>query len=151
MSVNERIRVLRKHLGLSQVDFGSRVGIKQGHMTNIETGRREVTDKTIKVICSTFGVCEDWLRGGTGEMLSPRSEDVFASLAAVYDLNNIDRRILSAYLKLPPRYRDALQHFLLALADGGAETELEGIQDEDTIEGQMARAEEVLRRYGIED
>ena len=58
MTINDRVKLLRKQLGLSQTEFGDKVGIAQGHMTNIETGRREVTEKSIKVICLQFNVNE---------------------------------------------------------------------------------------------
>jgi len=67
-SINERIRELRKHLGLTQAEFGRRIGIIQGHLTGIEREKKNVTQKTLKVICAVYGVSEEWLENGRGEM-----------------------------------------------------------------------------------
>jgi len=75
MTINERVKALRKHLGLTQVEFGSRVAIAQSYLTNIERGEREVTDKIFKLICLEFSVNEEWLRNGTGEMFITLSRD----------------------------------------------------------------------------
>jgi len=70
MSINERIKVLRKTLKLTQTNFGEKVAIAQGHLTNIETGKRDVTEKNIKIICFEFNVSESWLRTGEGDIFN---------------------------------------------------------------------------------
>jgi transcriptional regulator with XRE-family HTH domain len=68
MSVSQRVKEIRHALGLTQIEFGEKVGISQGHLTGIEHGKKNVTAKTIKVICATFNINEAWLRSGEGEM-----------------------------------------------------------------------------------
>ncbi|MCL2688283.1 MAG: helix-turn-helix transcriptional regulator [Chitinispirillia bacterium] len=70
MSLNKRIKEFRKYLGLTQAEFGRRIGIVQGHLTGIESGKKNVTQKTLKVICATYSVSEEWLRTGNGEMIA---------------------------------------------------------------------------------
>ncbi|MCL2688451.1 MAG: helix-turn-helix domain-containing protein [Chitinispirillia bacterium] len=74
MSQSERIKKVRKHFEMTQADFGRKIGIVQGHLTGIERGRKCVTQKTIKVICATYGVSEEWLETGKGEMLDKNPE-----------------------------------------------------------------------------
>jgi len=69
MTINKRIRELRKGLRLTQIEFGRKVGVAQGHLTGLESGNKRVTEKTVKVICSVYGASEKWLREGVGEML----------------------------------------------------------------------------------
>ena len=71
--MNERIKQLRKYLGLNQTDFGSRIGIKQTSIANYESGTRVPLDTVVASICREFGVSEQWLRTGTGEMFPPRT------------------------------------------------------------------------------
>ena len=71
--MNERIKKLRKHLGLNQTDFGAKIGIKQTSIANYESGTRVPLDTVVASICREFGVSEQWLRYGTGEMFPPRT------------------------------------------------------------------------------
>ena len=66
--MNERIKELRKILELNQTDFGNRIGIKQGSVAAYESGARTPIDAVIISICREFGVNEEWLRSGEGEM-----------------------------------------------------------------------------------
>ena len=68
LEIKERIIQLRKQLNLSQESFGKRIGLSKSGISNIENGTRTISDTHIKIICSTFGVSEEWLR--TGEDLA---------------------------------------------------------------------------------
>ena len=69
--MKERIRQLRKELGLNQTEFGDRIGIKQGSIAGYESGARTPMDSVILSICREFNVNEKWIRYGTGEMFRP--------------------------------------------------------------------------------
>ncbi|MDR0307821.1 MAG: helix-turn-helix transcriptional regulator [Chitinispirillales bacterium] len=75
MSINERIKKLRKCLGLTQTEFGKKIGIVQGHFTGIESGKKAITEKTVKVIYSVYGISEYWLRTGVGDMYDTSSSE----------------------------------------------------------------------------
>ena len=66
--MHDRIKLLRKHLGLNQTDFGAKIGVKQGSVAGYETGARIPLDAVIASICREFRVNEEWLRTGAGEM-----------------------------------------------------------------------------------
>ena len=66
--MHERIRKLRKHLDLTQREFGERIGVKGNTIAQYEMGRNEPIDAVISLICREFNVNEEWLRNGTGEM-----------------------------------------------------------------------------------
>lgn len=73
--MKDRIKKIRKESGLTQVDFGERIGVKGNTITNYENGLRTPTDAVILSICREFDVNEEWLRNGTGEMLVQKSKD----------------------------------------------------------------------------
>ncbi|MCL2608541.1 MAG: helix-turn-helix domain-containing protein [Treponema sp.] len=73
MDALDRIRLVRKALGLNQGDFARRIGLTQNTVSMIELGKIALTDKNVKLICATFAVNEEWLRRGSGEMLGPAS------------------------------------------------------------------------------
>mgnify|MGYP000245307194 FL=1 len=68
MNIGERIRILRKQLGLTQTEFAEKICITQSHLASNETGKRQVTDRTIQLVCNEFDVNEQWLRTGEGDM-----------------------------------------------------------------------------------
>lgn len=74
--MNERLKEIRKYFKLSQKEFGQKIFLAQDHISSLENGRRNLTDRTIKDICNTFNVNETWLRYGTGEMLIDLVDDL---------------------------------------------------------------------------
>lgn len=72
--MNERIKELRKALGLTQQEFASRIGSVQNTITGYETGRRVPSNQVIALICKTFNVDENWLRTGAGEMFQKKTK-----------------------------------------------------------------------------
>ena len=57
----QRLKEVRKALGLNQTEFAKHLGITQTAYSMIESGNRPLADKYVKVICSTFNVSEAWL------------------------------------------------------------------------------------------
>lgn len=80
--MHERIKELRKNLNLTQDEFGERLGVVKSSISNIEKGRHGITDQMIKLMVKEFGVSENWLRTGEGEMVPDFSRaDAIAKLA----------------------------------------------------------------------
>ena len=73
--MQNRIKAARKALGLTQTEFGARLGLKGNTVTGYETGLRCPSEATITSICREFQVSEKWLRTGEGEMFARLSED----------------------------------------------------------------------------
>lgn len=75
MTENERVKELRKALGLTQEKFGERVGVKKSAISQIESGSNSVTDQLRLAVCREFRVSEEWMRTGEGEMFVEPDED----------------------------------------------------------------------------
>lgn len=72
--MDNRIKELRKSLGLTQQEFADRLNIKRGAIANYEIGRNIPIDAVISLINKEFNVSENWLRTGEGEMFQQMSE-----------------------------------------------------------------------------
>ena len=104
--MQERIRTLRKTLGLTQKQFAEKIGVKQNTVAQYEIGRNVPTDMAINLICREFGVNEIWLRTGVGDPFQKkeRSQEMTELIA---DLMN-DRpesfrtRLITALLRFSP-------------------------------------------------
>lgn len=66
--MNERLKLLRKTLKLSQDAFAERIGMKGSSISLLESGGRNITEQVIKSICREFNVDYIWLTTGDGEM-----------------------------------------------------------------------------------
>lgn len=62
------LKQLRKALKMNQTTFAKELGITQTAYSMIENGNNPLSDRHIKVICSSFNVNENWLRTGEGDM-----------------------------------------------------------------------------------
>lgn len=66
--MGERIKELRKFLGLTQQEFSEKIGVKRNTVAQYEMGRNPPIDTVITLICREYNVNETWLRTGEGEM-----------------------------------------------------------------------------------
>lgn len=102
--MKERIIYLRKNmLHLSQEEFGSYIGLKQGSISAIEKGINPVSEYTIKNICSQFSVNEKWLRHGIGDIFDIYSRNL--------------KNFLSIYDNLSPVFQEFLEKVAKDLLD----------------------------------
>lgn len=113
--MNERIRILRKELGLSQEEFGKRVGVSNTAISKLEKGERNITEQMILSICRVFRVNYFWLTEGKGEMFSGTPQTVVDELAEDYDLDDIDKKIIEKYLEFTPEKRAVLKEYMKSI------------------------------------
>lgn len=74
--MNARLKAIRKTLQLSQEDFGRRLGITGSGLSNLESGKRNITEQMIKSICNEFDVDYRWLTTGEGDMFVKCDDDI---------------------------------------------------------------------------
>lgn len=117
MTINERVKMARKALNLTQIEFGDKVGISQGHLTSIESGKRTVTDKSVIAICATFGINEEWLRTGTGEMFIASDSTIISQLSSEYGLDAFEKVLIEGFLKMKPEERTVIKTYVRNLID----------------------------------
>lgn len=73
--VNTRIKKIRENEGLTQEEFGKRIGSARNTIANYETGNRSPSNAVITSICREFNINEEWLRTGEGEMRIKRTRN----------------------------------------------------------------------------
>lgn len=109
MTVNERVKEIRKSNELTMEKFGQRLGVGKVAISCIESGKNNVTEQMIKSICREFGYREEWLRDGIEpkkpekleeDELAEYIEDLLSTESPVYTLI---KSILKIYYKLDPK------------------------------------------------
>lgn len=113
--MHERIKLLRKHLGLTQAEFGARIGVKGNTVTGYENCLRVPSDAVIISICREFGVSPEWLKLGVGEMFAPRNREeeiaaFFGELSRDPD-GSVRKRFIACLAQLPLESWDAIDAF----------------------------------------
>lgn len=75
-TIGERIAFfIDTNENLTKTKFADLLGISQGFVSQICSGARVPSDRTISDICRTFKLSEDWLRTGNGDMQDSLTED----------------------------------------------------------------------------
>ena len=104
--MNERIKKILEELGLKKVEFAERLHISRPYASELCSGAKAPSDRTISDICREFGVREAWLREGEGEMFvqDTQSEQVAAFLADLTkdDSDTFKKRFLEMLAGLSP-------------------------------------------------
>ncbi len=102
--MKNRIKQIRKENGMTQVEFGGKIGVKGNTVTNYETGLRNPTDAVILSICREFNINEAWLRTGIGDMKKSltRNQEIGAFANEVMELPDeaFKKRFVDALKKL---------------------------------------------------
>lgn len=116
MTQGERVKAIRKALGLTLEKFGEPLGVKKQTVSRIENGVNNITEQMAKAICREFNVNMEWLQNGTGEMFIQQTKDEQIA-AFVGDLlkdeeDSFKRRLISALAGLDDDGWDFLDQFL---------------------------------------
>ena len=114
--MKDRLKELRKALHLTQQKLADKLGVKQNTIAQYEMGRNEPSDAVIVSICREFGVSEDWLRNGNGDMFIPmtRDEEIASFIGGVQaDVDDtFKKRFISALAKLSTEEWKAIEHLM---------------------------------------
>lgn len=117
MTQGERVREVRKSLGLTLEKFGEKIGMKKNSVSQIENGKNNVTDANVKAICREFSISEEWLRTGSGNMRIPIEDEAAAAVSDLVEKSNplyeVIKGIMVAYQKLDGPSREVIDQFIL--------------------------------------
>ncbi|MCF2569505.1 helix-turn-helix transcriptional regulator [Mediterraneibacter glycyrrhizinilyticus] len=114
--MKDRIKKLRKELDLTQQEFADKLGIKRNTVASYETGKSNLSDGAVSLICREFSVNEEWLRTGKGEMFIEQSQDeqiaAFVGEILKDEDDSFKRRLVSGLAALDDNGWNVLEKFL---------------------------------------
>lgn len=112
MTENERIKAVRSEIKITMEEFGQRLGVTRATVSRLESGKITVSSQVRRAICREFGVSENWLLTGEGEMfLEPLSRQ----LDAIYQRHQLtpeDRIMMEEFLMLGPEVRRGILDYI---------------------------------------
>lgn len=104
--MNTRIEQIIAALNIKKVDFANRLGVSQPFVSEMCSGRKAPSDRTISDICREFDVNKTWLLTGEGEMFEQRaqSDKITDFLTAITKTEGDDfkRRFVEMLSELEP-------------------------------------------------
>lgn len=108
--MKERVKELRKELGLTMEKFGERLGVKKNTVSQWESGTNSLSDQMLKAICNVNWdgrrVNEEWLRGNSEEMFKVDPGSELKALAEKHQMSSMEYAFLKEFFKLPPAQRE---------------------------------------------
>lgn len=115
----ERLKTLRKSLGMTQIEFAEIINSSNGHVSDMEKGRKNITDSTMDLLELKKNVNIDWLRTGRGEMFNelPEEDEVAAYVSDLLEdeegnpLYDIIKEIMHTYSELTPKSQEVIRDF----------------------------------------
>lgn len=119
MSINERIKKLRKDKKLNQKQFADALGVTQSGVSYMEQNGSNVSESSIKTICSVYKINEEWLRYGKEPMEAGTNVFSLDDFCKQHEATPQELEAIKAYFELPPDIRKYLiKHFSSRLSPG---------------------------------
>lgn len=113
MTQNERVKEIRKTLGLTLEKFGERVGVTKQTMSRIENGVNNLTEQMTKSICREFGVDYIYLTTGEGEMFVENDDDIMESIDRIMmGENEFHKNLFKTFARLDEEELVALERII---------------------------------------
>ncbi len=133
--MKERLFYLRKKLRMNQESFGAEIELSKASISALEKGTREITERTIKLICSVYNVNEEWLRFGLGDIFLETNAISLDEYAKAKGATELEIDIIKGYLELDSSTRKMLiTHFksIIQRHDHKESDHLSIVKDEST-------------------
>lgn len=118
MTQGERVKEIRKALGLTLEKFGEPLGVGKTAISNIEKGNRNLTEQMTKSICREYSVDYMWLTTGDGEMFMESDDDFMEKIDRIMAGENDARKnIFKALLMASDEDIEALARIMNIYSD----------------------------------
>lgn len=123
--LSDRITYIIETLGMKKIAFAEKINVSQAFVSQLCSGSKQPSDRTISDICREFNVNEEWLRSGEGEPFKKLSkEEEIASYVedllsdgTENPLYEIILEIMRTYSELTPKSQEVLRDFSRRLLD----------------------------------
>lgn len=103
--MKDRLKKIRKTLDLTMEKFGEKVGMKKNTISQLESGKNNITESLIKLICLEFNINEEWLRTGKGEMFKQEKEYSLDEFLKKRNATSLEIEFMKIYFSLDENIR----------------------------------------------
>ncbi len=118
MSINERVREVRKLNNLTLDKMGERLGVKKSVLSMIENGKSNITEQMTKSICREFHIRYLWLTQG----IEPMEEETDSYIMKKIDdimvgENETAKKVFKAFTELDEESWKFLEQIIKKIAE----------------------------------
>lgn len=85
-SIGSRVKLIRQSRKMTQKEFSASLGIVQGFLCSVETGKKTPSDTLLIALQHLYGINPAWLQNGSGEMFIRMPKPVSSAVAAAIPL-----------------------------------------------------------------
>ena len=111
--IGDRIKTVRKDLGLTQREMAEKLGIAPNSLAQNESGSRNPSEQTLKLICREFAISYDWLKNGVEPMKMPAEEAALDSIERIMTGNNeFVKSVFRELADLPAEAWEEIESFI---------------------------------------
>ena len=142
MTENARIKEVRVAKKLTMEEFGKRIGVTRATISRLESVKISVSSQMRRAVCREFGVNENWLLTGEGEMFMEPVSQQLDSIYQHHSLTPEDRIMVEEFLALSPETRREILKYVSRVADR--------LRDQEA-ERRRQRAEELAMQLELQE
>ena len=120
MTAQQRIRLARRHAGLSQSALATAVGVQRSAVSHWEAVEgKSPSMANLRRVATVTGVQFEWLATGRGRMALSHEDalDTVAAVEATLVDDTFEMRMLTAFRTLPARSRAPLVELMEQMAE----------------------------------
>lgn len=110
--LNERISLLVDTLGIKKTAFAEHLNVSQAFISQICSGSKQPSERTVADICREFMVNYLWLTEGKGDMFTSTPKTIVDEIAEDFKLDEIDKKIIEKYLELNDEQRSVIKEYI---------------------------------------
>lgn len=104
--MNERIKELRKTIGITQQELADKLGLKRNTIATYEIGKAIPSDRVISDLCNKYSVNEEWLRSGNGEMFKQSSDEVGHYVEDLLEYDGVGNPFYDIIIEMMKKYQE---------------------------------------------
>jgi transcriptional regulator with XRE-family HTH domain len=125
LTFSDRIKNVIEESGCNKTRFAERINISPAYLSQLCSGVRSPSDRTIKDICNEFNISESWLRTGQGDMIIPvsRDDEIKAFLNDLMKAEKPDfrKRMVAVLARLDVKEWQVLEQIARKMVEASAE------------------------------
>jgi len=108
-SIGTRVKLIRQSRKMTQKEFSASLGIVQGFLCSVETGKKSPSDTLLIALQHLYGINPAWLQNGSGEMCARMPEPASSTVAAAIplytappaSLDSISAELIREFISMP--------------------------------------------------